>query len=253
MAIRSFGSILMDDCLASIVDLPIPLSVSLHLRPIPQDTAIDMVQGKIDWMDMEERGQKSRAANKGIILTQTSTALRYSRADAEELLDFLRNKNERLFEYAGYVFTYAASEEELDEQIDRIISTARGSALTVEKLYYRQEEGWGSVLPFATNKCDVTRLLTSGQIAMQMPFASLEINQPGGIYLDTKITNTLAILDRLSLPSPMGFDFGTPGTGKSNAQKSVWLQVRMLYGDKAQGIWIDLPVRDARSQRREAA
>ena len=240
MAIRSFGSILMDDCLASIVDLPIPLSVSLHLRPIPQDKAIDMVQGKIDWMDMEERGQKSRAANKGIILTQTSTALRYSRADAEELLDFLRNKNERLFEYAGYVFTYAASEEELDEQIDRIISTARGSALTVEKLYYRQEEGWGSVLPFATNKCDVTRLLTSGQIAMQMPFASLEINQPGGIYLgQSKITNTLAILDRLSLPSPMGFDFGTPGTGKSNAQKSVWLQVRMLYGDKAQGIWID--------------
>ena len=240
MAIRSFGSILMDDCLASIVDLPIPLSVSLHLRPIPQDKAIDMVQGKIDWMDMEERGQKSRAANKGIILTQTSTALRYSRADAEELLDFLRTKNERLFEYAGYVFTYAASEEELDEQIDRIISTARGSALTVEKLYYRQEEGWGSVLPFAANKCDVTRLLTSGQIAMQMPFASLEINQPGGIYLgQSKITNTLAILDRLSLPSPMGFDFGTPGTGKSNAQKSVWLQVRMLYGDKAQGIWID--------------
>ena len=172
----------MDDCLASIVDLPIPLSVSLHLRPIPQDKAIDMVQGKIDWMDMEERGQKSRAANKGIILTQTSTALRYSRADAEELLDFLRNKNERLFEYAGYVFTYAASEEEVDEQIDRIISTARGSALTVEKLYYRQEEGWGSVLPFAANKCDVTRLLTSGQIAMQMPFASLEM-QPARRHL----------------------------------------------------------------------
>ena len=240
MAIRSFGSILMDDCLASIVDLPIPLSVSLHLRPIPQDKAIDMVQGKLDWMDMEERGQKSRAASKGISLTQTSTALRYSRADAEELLDFLRNKNERLFEYAGYAFTYAASEEELDEQVDRIISTARGSALTVEKLSYRQQEGWGSVLPFATNKCDVTRLLTSGQIAMQMPFASLEINQPGGIYLgQSKITNTLAILDRLSLPSPMGFDFGTPGTGKSNAQKSVWLQVRMLYGGRAQGIWID--------------
>ena len=81
-----------------------PLSISLHLKPISQDKAIDMVQGKIDWMDMEERGQKSRAASKGIILTQTSTALRYSRADAEELLDFLRNKNERLFEYAGYVF-----------------------------------------------------------------------------------------------------------------------------------------------------
>ncbi|MGO5413724.1 VirB4-like conjugal transfer ATPase, CD1110 family [Slackia isoflavoniconvertens] len=240
MAIRSFGSIIMDDCLANVVDLPMPLSVSLHLKPIPQDKAIDMVQGKIDWMDMEERGQKSRAANKGIILTQTSTALRYSRADAEELLDFLRNKNERLFEYAGYVFTYAASEAELNEQVDRIISKARESALTIEKLAYRQQEGWLSALPFATNKCDVTRLLTSGQIAMQMPFASLEINQPGGIYLgQSKITNTLAILDRLSLPSPMGFDFGTPGTGKSNAQKSVWLQVRMLYGDKAQGIWID--------------
>lgn len=240
MAIRSFGSVLLDDCLSNIVDLPMPLSISLHLKPISQDKAIDMVQGKIDWMDMEERGQKSRAASKGIILTQTSTALRYSRADAEELLDFLRNKNERLFEYAGYVFAYASTETELDERVDRIISAAKGSALTIEKLYYRQEEGWGSVLPFATNKCDVTRLLTSGQIAMQMPFASLEINQPGGIYLgQSKITNTLTILDRLSLPSPMGFDFGTPGTGKSNAQKSVWLQVRMLYGDSAQGIWID--------------
>ncbi len=227
MAIRSFGSVLLDDCLSNIVDLPMPLSVSLHLKPIPQDKAIDMVQGKIDWMDMEERGQKSRAASKGIVLTQTSTALRYSRADAEELLDFLRNKNERLFEYAGYVFAYAETEEELDERVDRIISAAKGSALTVERLFYRQQEGWASVLPFATNRCDVTRLLTSGQIAMQMPFASLEINQPGGIYLgQSKITNTLTILDRLSLPSPMGFDFGTPGTGKSNAQKSVWLQVR---------------------------
>ena len=67
MAIRSFGSVLLDDCLSNIVDLPMPLSISLHLKPISQDKAIDMVQGKIDWMDMEERGQKSRAASKGII------------------------------------------------------------------------------------------------------------------------------------------------------------------------------------------
>ena len=84
----------------------------------------------------------------------------------------------------------------------------------------------------------VRGFLTSGQIAMQMPSIACEINQPGGIltYGRRRITNTLAILDRL-IPAPPWIRLGTPGRAVE-AQNSVWLQVEALR-DKAQGIWID--------------
>ena len=220
MAIRSFGSVLLDDCLSNIVDLPMPLSISLHLKPISQDKAIDMVQGKIDWMDMEERGQKSRAASKGIILTQTSTALRYSRADAEELLDFLRNKSERLFVYTGLVYTWADSLEELDRRVQQVTSVAQGCTIGLEPLHFRQRQALNSVLPLGDNHVTVSRYLTTGQVAMQMPFASQSLDEAGGGYYgQSKESGNLVLCDRKRLASPMGFVCGKPGSGKSFSVK----------------------------------
>ena len=54
----------------------------------------------------ERRGKRRRKLNRVL-----PPELRYSKEEAEELLDFLRNKNERLFVYTGLVYTYADSLE----------------------------------------------------------------------------------------------------------------------------------------------
>ena len=232
MAIRDFGSMLEDSYLASIIDLPIPLAVSIHMQPIAQSDALAMVKRQLDWMDKEIIDEQMAAVKKGYDYSILPPELRYSKEEAEELLDFLRNKNERLFLYTGLVYTYADTLEELDRQIDQITSIAQGNSLGIVSLEYRQKEALNSMLPLGQNHVSVSRHLTTGQIAMQMPFASQELNQAGGGYYgQSKQSGNLVMCNRKLLASPMGFVCGKPGSGKSFSVKREILNTILAYPD----------------------
>lgn len=230
VSIRTFGSMLEDDYLAKIIDLPMPLSVNLHVQPIAQSDALALVKRQLDWMDKEIIDEQMSAMKKGYDYTILPPELRYSKEEAEELLDFLRNKNERLFTYTGLIYTYADSVEALERQVDQIVSIGQGNSLGIEPLYYRQRQALNSVLPLGMNHIDVTRYLTTGQIAMQMPFASLELNQEGGGYYgQSKQSGNLVICNRKKLASPMGFVCGKPGSGKSFSVKREITNTVLAY------------------------
>ena len=164
--------------------------------------------------------EQMSAVKKGYDYSILPPELRYSKEEAEELLDFLRNKNERLFRYTGLVYTYAALLEELDRQVDQVVSVAQGNSLGIVGLDYRQKQALNSVLPLGMNHLDAARFLTTGQVAMQMPFASQELNQQGGGYYgQSKQSGNLVICNRKLLASPMGFECGMPGSGKSFSVK----------------------------------
>ena len=230
LAVRSFGSVIEETYLASIIDLPLPLNVTLHVQPIAQSEALALVKRQIDWMDKEIIDEQMAAMKKGYDYTILPPELRYSKEEAEELLDFLRNKNERLFTYTGLIYTYADSIEQLERQVDQIISIGQGNSIGIEPLYYRQRQALNSVLPLGANHIDVTRYLTTGQIAMQMPFASLELNQGGGGYYgQSKQSGNLVICNRKKLASPMGFVCGKPGSGKSFSVKREITNTVLAY------------------------
>ena len=230
VSIRTFGSMLEDDYLAKIIDLPMPLSVNLHIQPIAQSDALALVKRQLDWMDKEIIDEQMSAMKKGYDYTILPPELRYSKEEAEELLDFLRNKNERLFTYTGLIYTYSDSVEALERQVDQIVSIGQGNSLGIEPLYYRQRQALNSVLPLGMNHIDVTRYLTTGQIAMQMPFASLELNQEGGGYYgQSKQSGSLVICNRKKLASPMGFVCGKPGSGKSFSVKREITNTVLAY------------------------
>ncbi|MCD8315836.1 MAG: hypothetical protein LUB61_00280 [Eggerthellaceae bacterium] len=146
LLIRDFGAVLEDSYLASIIDLPMPLSVSIHLVPINQDDALRLVKTQLEWMDKEIIDEQQRASKKGYDYTILPPELRFSKEEAEELLDFLRNKNDRLFKYTGLIYTYASTVEELDHQVSQIISVAQGNSLGVGPLHYRQRQALNSSL-----------------------------------------------------------------------------------------------------------
>ena len=230
LAIRDFGSMLEDYYLANIIDLPIPLVVTLHIQPIAQSDALAMVKRQLDWMDKEIIDEQMAAVKKGYDYSILPPELRYSKEEAEELLDFLRNKNERLFVYTGLVYTYADSLEELDRQVEQVVSVAQGNSLGILGLDYRQKPALNSMLPLGRNHVNVSRHLTTGQIAMQMPFASQELNQEGGGYYgQSKQSGNLVICNRKRLASPMGFVCGKPGSGKSFSVKREILNTVLAF------------------------
>ena len=232
LTLRDFGSVLEDHYLASIIDLPMPLAVSVHIAPIVQSEAIALVKRQIDWMDKEIIDEQTTAAKKGFSQSILTPEIRYAKEEAEELLDQLQNKNQRLFTYTGLVFTYADTAEALDHQTRQIMAAARQRSIEVEPLAYRQRQGMNSILPLGLNHVDVSRYMTTAQVAIQMPFASQELNQEGGGYYgQSKQSGNLVICNRKKLASPMGFVCGKPGSGKSFSVKREIMNTILAYPD----------------------
>ena len=89
-----------------------------------------------------------------------------------------------------------------------------------------------SILPLGLNHVDVSRYMTTAQIAIQMPFASQELNQEGGGYYgQSKQSGNLVICNRKKLASPMGFVCGKPGSGKSFSVKREIMNTILAYPD----------------------
>lgn len=72
-----------------------------------------------------------------------------------------------------------------------------------------------SILPLGLNHVEVSRYMTTAQIAIQMPFASQELNQEGGGYYgQSKQSGNLVICNRKKLASPMGVRLRQAGLGQ---------------------------------------
>ena len=88
--------------------------------------------------------------------------------------------------------TYARTRAELENQVMQIISTARSWSVDLSTLAYRQREGLNSVLPLGNNHVEVGRLSTTAEVAIQIPFATQEVNQEGGGYYgQNKVSSNL--------------------------------------------------------------
>ena len=209
-----------------------PLNVTLHVHPMGKAAAVAYVKKRIAWMDKEVIDEQMSAVKKGYDFSILPPELSHSKEEAEELLDQLQNKNQRLFTYTGLVFTYADTAEALDHQTRQIMAAARQRSIEVEPLAYRQRQGMNSILPLGLNHVEVSRYMTTAQVAIQMPFASQELNQEGGGYYgQSKQSGNLVICNRKKLASPMGFVCGKPGSGKSFSVKREIVNTILAYPD----------------------
>lgn len=220
LSMNRFGSELSDRCLADIIDLPMPLCVTIHVQAMDKSKAVAFVKKRIAWMDKEIIDEQMGAVKKGYDFQILPSELKYSKEEAEDLLDHLQNKNQRLFVYTGLVSTYAPTRAQLDDQVMQIVATARRNSIEADALDYRQREGMNSALPLGHNHVEVSRMMTTAQVAIQMPFATQELSHAGGGYYgQNKQSSNLVLCNRKKLASPMGFVAGKPGSGKSFSVK----------------------------------
>ena len=232
LSLNRFGSELTDRCLADIIDLPIPLAVTIHVQAMDKSKAVAFVKKRIAWMDKEIIDEQMSAVKKGYDFQILPSELKYSKEEAEDLLDHLQNKNQRLYVYTGLAYTYAATRAELDDRVMQIVSTARRNSIEADALDYRQREGLNSILPLGHNHVEASRMMTTAQVAIQMPFATQELaHEGGGYYGQNKQSSNLVLCNRKRLASPMGFVAGKPGSGKSFSVKREIENTILAYPD----------------------
>lgn len=221
LIMKKFGSELSDRALSDIMELPIPLNVTWFVQPMDKAKAINFVRQRSAWIDKEIIEEQRSAVNKGYDFSILPVELKYSKEETEDVLDHLQNKNQRLYVFTGLIYTYAPTKEQLDNQILSIISAARQNSIEVDMYDYRQRQGLNSILPLGHNHCDVSRMFTSAQVGILMPFATQELDDKGGNYYgQNKHSSNLIFCNRKKLASPMGFVCGKTGSGKGMAVKT---------------------------------
>ncbi len=215
LVMKKFGSELSDKALSDIVSIPIPLNVTWYAQPMDKSKAIQFARQRSAWIDKEVIEEQRSAVNKGYDFSILPYELRYSKEETEDVLDNLQNKNQRLYVFTGLVYTYAATKEQLDNQAMRIISTARQHSIEIDLLPFQQPQGLNSILPLGHNHMDISRMFTTAQTAILMPFATQELNDEGGNYYgQNQSSSNLVVCNRKKLTSPMGFVSGKTGAGK---------------------------------------
>ena len=86
------------------------------------------------------------------------------------------------------------------------------------------------MLPLGRNHVKVGRLVLTDEIAIQSPFATLELNDfGGGYYGQNKGSRNLVMLNRKGLASRNGIISGMPGSGKSFGAKREMTNTALLY------------------------
>lgn len=221
LVMKKFGSELPDRALADMADLPIPMAITWYVQPMDKSKAINYVRTRSAWIDKEIIEEQRSAVNKGYDFSILPQELKYSKEETEDVLDHLQNKNQRLYVFTGLVYTYAESKEALDTQVLRIISTARQNSIELDTYDYRQRQGLNSILPLGHNHVEISRMFTTAQVSILVPFATQELDDAGGnFYGQNKHSRNLVVCNRKKLTSPMGFVCGKTGSGKGMFTKT---------------------------------
>lgn len=224
---------LSDKLLTELSDIPINMSINIHIDSIEQDKAFDLVKQKISFMEQQKIDEQRKAMNKGYDLNMIPFELRYSLDEAKSLLDDLQNKNQRIFKFTCIIHVSADSLEDLDDYVYQVSSIARKNNCKVGMLDYLQEEAMNSSIPIGVNLIEIQRTLTTASTAIFIPFTTQELFQPGGMYYGINaVSRNLIFFDRKKLKNANGFILGTPGSGKSFSAKREMVNVLLSSDDE---------------------
>lgn len=223
---------LADNVLAELTNTEFKMLTSFHIAPIPMETAQKLVKRQIININSNMIERQKMASKSGYSVDLISPELRKAQEEANDLMDSLSSKNQKLFATTLVVTHFADDLETLNVDTDTIQSIARRMLCSLKKLDYQQELGLTSSLPIGNNKVIAKRTLTTESTSVFMPFVNQELYDRGGMYYGVNaVSNNLIMFNRRNLKNGNGFILGTPGAGKSMSAKQEMLNVLLSSGD----------------------
>ena len=142
------------------------------------------------------------------------------REQSKEFLDDLVTRDQRMFLSVLTMVHTAETKEQLDNDTEVLLTTARKHLCQFAILKFQQLDGLNTAMPFGIRKIDSLRTLTTESLAVFMPFRVQEIRHDKGIYYGQNvISKNMIIADRKKLLNGNSFILGVSGSGKSFTAK----------------------------------
>ena len=218
--VKNYPSLLNTDVVSSIASLPINVVASYNIIPLSQDKAIKKLNDKATGIRGDVIDAEKQAFKAGYSGDLISPKLKYAHEQANELIEEVQSGDQKLFLFSCTFLITADTLDELNMNEQTLLTELNTFIIKADRLSFRQEDGFKTVLPLCRDDGITPFTMPSDNVALFIPFNSVELMDEGGIYYGLNAnTKNMLIYDRTKGNNPNGIIVGTPGSGKSMAAK----------------------------------
>ncbi len=208
--------------LSGVVNIDMPLDVSIFLHPVDTGKIIKTLRKKAAQIQSELNIE----SRKGLVRDPT---LELAFENVENLRDTLQEGSERVFKVGIYISIFAKSLKKLNKQGELLETILNARLIYTKKAIFRMKEGFYSTLPFCEDKLMSGVDLNTAPLSTSFPFISSDVTSNKGIlYGVNRHNNSLILFDRFSMENANMVIFAKSGAGKSYTVKLEALRSMML-------------------------
>ena len=223
--IFSYPRYLSTGWFSPVVNLDIPMDISLFLHPVETGLILKQLRKRVT----EVQAEIMEREEKGLV---RDPALETAYRDLEQLRDRLITAQERMFQLGVYLTVYCETQEELRNIEANLRSVLESRLVYIKPALYQQRLGFNSCAPYGLDQLQVYTAMNTAPLSSVFPFISFDLSSNQGIlYGINQHNNSLILFDRFSLENANLVCFGTSGGGKSYLIKLEVLRSLMTDTD----------------------
>ena len=208
--------------MAELCELNRNMMMSVDIIPVPTDEAVREVENRLLGVETNITNWQRKQNQNNNFSAVIPYDLEQQRKESKEFLDDLTTRDQRmLFAVLTMVHT-AETKEQLDNDMEALLTTARKHLCQFAVLKYQQMDGLNTALPFGVRRIDAMRTLTTESLAVFIPFRVNRITQNRA-----KGRNTFIFIDEIYLLFQHEYS--------ANFLFTLWKRVRK-YGAYCTGI-----------------
>ena len=218
--LREYASFIKDSMVAELTDMNRNLMMSIDVIPISTDEAVREAENRLLGVETNITNWQRRQNSNNNFSATVPYDMEQQKREMKEFLDDLTTRDQRMMFAVITMVHTADTKEQLDNDTESILTTARKHLCQFATLKYQQMDGLNTAMPYGTRKIDVFRTLTTESLAVFIPFRVQDIYHENGIYYGQNvISKNMIIADRKQLLNGNEFILGVSGGGKSFAAK----------------------------------
>lgn len=223
--IFSFPRYLSSVWLSPVINLDVPMDLSLYVHPVDTGVILRQLRRKVT----EVQAELSDREQKGLI---RAPELEIAYRDLEELRDKLQSAQEKVFRLGIYLTVYGNTIDELKATENTLRSILESRLIYVKPATFQQKEGFLSTAPYELDQLMINTPMNTAPLSSSFPFTSFDLSSNEGIlYGINRHNNSMVLFDRFSLENANSVVFGKAGGGKSYAVKLEVLRYLMMGVD----------------------
>ena len=237
--LREYAAYFKDSMVAELCELNRNMMLSVDVVPVPTDEAVREVENRLLGVETNITNWQRKQNQNNNFSAVIPYDLEQQRKESKEFLDDLTTCDQRMMFAVITMVHTADSKEQLDNDTEALLTTARKHLCQFAVLKYQQMDGLNTALPFGVRKIDALRTLTTESLAVFIPFRVQEIYHKDGVYYGQNvISKNMIIANRRHLLNGNSFILGVSGAGKSFTAKEEMTNI-ILTDPNADVIVID--------------